>query len=169
MYTDQVAVIGPGTELHKARLFIKWEVLHIYLTERLIDGRGFPHHFPCVMEYRLRHDGHLVVPVGTETHYRFFDFGRDRKFFKILGENPEWKNLLRRPRRKWEKNFEMDLKETGFEDMDWFHLDQDRSISNSDELFGFCKGWEIIRPLADNYFLGRPLFHGGTHYIFITW
>lgn len=67
-YTDQVAVVSPWTELHEARLFVEWEVLDIDLAERLVDGRRFPNHFACVMQNGLRHDGDLVVAVGTETH-----------------------------------------------------------------------------------------------------
>jgi len=44
----------------------------------------------------------------------------------VLMGKPEWKNLFGRPRRRWEDNMRMDLKETGWEGMDWFHLAQDR-------------------------------------------
>jgi hypothetical protein len=33
---------------------------------------------------------------------------------------------LGRPRRKWEDNIKMDLREIGFGDVDWIHLAQDR-------------------------------------------
>jgi hypothetical protein len=33
---------------------------------------------------------------------------------------------LGRPRRRWEDNIKMDLRETGFGDVDWIHLAQDR-------------------------------------------
>jgi len=33
---------------------------------------------------------------------------------------------LGRPRQRWEANIKMDLKETGWESVDWFHLNQDR-------------------------------------------
>jgi hypothetical protein len=72
-YTDQVAIVRPGAELHETRLFVEWEVLDINLTERLVDGRRFPHHFARVIEDGLRHYGHLVVSVGTETHYRLLE------------------------------------------------------------------------------------------------
>jgi hypothetical protein len=36
------------------------------------------------------------------------------------------KRALGRPRCRWEDNNEMDLKETGYEDMDWIHPAQDR-------------------------------------------
>jgi hypothetical protein len=33
---------------------------------------------------------------------------------------------LGRPRRRWENNIKMDLREIGFGDMDWIHWAQDR-------------------------------------------
>jgi ribosome biogenesis protein Nip4 len=38
---------------------------------------------------------------------------------------PEGKRLLRRPRRRWEDNIRVDLREIGWEDMNWIHLVQD--------------------------------------------
>jgi hypothetical protein len=35
-------------------------------------------------------------------------------------------NLRERPRRRWEDNIKMDLKEVGCEDLDWFDLAQNR-------------------------------------------
>jgi hypothetical protein len=42
-----------------------------------------------------------------------------------VGWKAEWKISLARPRRRWENNIEMDLRETGFGDVDWIHLAQD--------------------------------------------
>jgi len=39
---------------------------------------------------------------------------------------PEVKRPLGRPRRRWEKNIRIDLKDRGWEGVDWIHLDQDR-------------------------------------------
>lgn len=39
----------------------------------------------------------------------------------LVGET-EWKRLLRRCRRRWEKNIKTDLKETGWEDTNWIRL-----------------------------------------------
>jgi hypothetical protein len=48
---------------------------------------------------------------------------------------PKAKRLLGRPRRKWEDNINMDLKEMGCEVVDWFHLvrgrDQWRAAVNT--------------------------------------
>jgi hypothetical protein len=39
---------------------------------------------------------------------------------------PEGKRPLRKPRRRWVDNIKMDLRETGFDGMDWIDLAQDR-------------------------------------------
>jgi hypothetical protein len=44
--------------------------------------------------------------------------GKMRNEHKILVGNPEVKRLLGIPRRKWEDNIKMNLKKTGWEDVD---------------------------------------------------
>jgi hypothetical protein len=39
-----------------------------------------------------------------------------------LDGKPEGKTPLRKPRRRWEDNIRMDLREIGWEDVDWMHL-----------------------------------------------
>jgi hypothetical protein len=52
--------------------------------------------------------------------------GRNEKLIKILVEKPEGKRTLGRPRRRWEGNIRMDLREMGWEGVDWIHVAQDR-------------------------------------------
>jgi hypothetical protein len=40
---------------------------------------------------------------------------------------PEGKRPLGRPRRRWVDNIKMDLRETGWDGMDWIDLAQDRN------------------------------------------
>jgi hypothetical protein len=44
----------------------------------------------------------------------------------ILVGKPEGMSPPGRPRRKWEDNIRMDVRETGWEVVDWIHLGQDR-------------------------------------------
>jgi hypothetical protein len=44
-----------------------------------------------------------------------------RNLYEIL-----WKRPFVRPRHRWEDNIRMDLREMGWEDVDWMHLAQDR-------------------------------------------
>jgi hypothetical protein len=46
--------------------------------------------------------------------------------YNILVGRPEGRTPLGRPRRKWEDNIKMDIREIGFGDVDWIHLAQDR-------------------------------------------
>jgi hypothetical protein len=43
----------------------------------------------------------------------------------ILVGKPEGKRPLGRPSHRWEDNIRTDLRETGWEDVNWFHLAQD--------------------------------------------
>jgi hypothetical protein len=52
--------------------------------------------------------------------------GRDKKCYNMLVGKLEQKRPLGRPRRRWDDNIRMDLGETVWEDVDWFHLVQDR-------------------------------------------
>jgi hypothetical protein len=46
--------------------------------------------------------------------------------YKILVARPEGRRPLARPRRRWEDNIKMDLREIGFGDVDWINWAQDR-------------------------------------------
>jgi hypothetical protein len=49
-----------------------------------------------------------------------------RNAYRILVGNPEGKGPLGRPRRRWVNNIKMDLREIGWDDMDWIDLAQCR-------------------------------------------
>jgi hypothetical protein len=51
--------------------------------------------------------------------------GEMRGAHNILVDKPEGRRLLGRPRRRWEDNIKMDLREVGFGDVDWIRLAQD--------------------------------------------
>jgi hypothetical protein len=52
--------------------------------------------------------------------------GEVRGAYNILVGRPERRRPLGRPRCRWEDKIKMDLGETGFGDVDWIHLAQDR-------------------------------------------
>jgi hypothetical protein len=52
--------------------------------------------------------------------------GEKRNAYRILVGKPEGKRPLGRPRRRWEDNIRMDLREIGWGGMDWIDLAQDR-------------------------------------------
>jgi hypothetical protein len=52
--------------------------------------------------------------------------GEKRNVYGILVGKPEGKRSLRRPRPRWVDNIKMDLKEIGWDAMDWIDLAPDR-------------------------------------------
>jgi hypothetical protein len=49
-----------------------------------------------------------------------------RGVYRVLVGRPEGKIPLGRPRRRWEDNIKMDLREKGMDEANWIHLAQDR-------------------------------------------
>jgi hypothetical protein len=52
--------------------------------------------------------------------------GENRNAYMILVEKPEEKRPLGRPKHRWVDNIKMDLREIGWDGMDWIDLAQDR-------------------------------------------
>jgi hypothetical protein len=73
--------------------------------------------------------------------------GEKRNAYRILVGNPEGKRPLGRPRHRWVENIKMDLREIGWNDMDWIDLAQDRdqwTVMNGNEPSGSIKIWEVL-------------------------
>jgi hypothetical protein len=52
--------------------------------------------------------------------------GAKSNVYRILVGRPEGKRLLGRPRRRWVGNIKLDLREIGWDGMDWIDVAQDR-------------------------------------------
>jgi hypothetical protein len=52
--------------------------------------------------------------------------GRKRNTYRILVGRPEGKRPVGRPRRRWVDNIEINLRERGWDGMDWIYLAQVR-------------------------------------------
>ncbi|KAJ4448881.1 hypothetical protein ANN_00272 [Periplaneta americana] len=63
---------------------------------------------------RLRWAGHVAR------------MGESRNAYRVLVGKPEGKRPLGRPRRRWEDNIKMDLREVEYDGRDWINLAQDR-------------------------------------------
>jgi hypothetical protein len=64
--------------------------------------------------------------------------------YRIFVGKPEEKRPLGRPRRRWVGNVKMDLREIGWDGMDWIDLAEDRDqwralVNTVMNLFGFHK------------------------------
>jgi hypothetical protein len=52
--------------------------------------------------------------------------GEERKVYTVLVRKPEGKRPLGRPSHRWEDGIRMDLREIGWESVEWIQLAQDR-------------------------------------------
>ena len=88
----------------------EWRKLH---NEELRDLYSVPNIVRVVKSRRMRWAGHVAR------------MGEWRGVHRVLVGKPEGKRPLGRPRRRWEDNIKMDLREVG-EGGDWMELVQDR-------------------------------------------
>jgi hypothetical protein len=64
---------------------------------------------------------------ATNLNYdKWFHFGETRNSYRILVGKPQGKRPLGRPRRRWVDNIKVDLREIGWDGMNWIKLTQDR-------------------------------------------
>jgi hypothetical protein len=89
-----------------------WRRLH---NEELHNLYASPHILKVIKSRRMKWVGHIARMEEMKNAYTI-----------LVGE-PEGKKPLRRPRRRWEDNIRTDLKEIGWEGVDWIHLAQDRN------------------------------------------
>ncbi|KAJ4447328.1 hypothetical protein ANN_09332 [Periplaneta americana] len=92
-------VTGEWRKLHNA------EVHALYTSPDIIRN---------IKSRRLRWAGHVAR------------MGASRNAYRVLVGRPEGKRSLERPRRRWEDNIKMDLREVGYDDREWINLAQDR-------------------------------------------
>jgi hypothetical protein len=95
--TDEV--IGGWRKLHNAELY------NLFVSQSIIR---------MVKTRRMRLAGHVA------------QMGEKRNGYSILVGKPEGKRELGRPKRRWEDNIRIDLREIGRGGMDWINLAQDR-------------------------------------------
>jgi hypothetical protein len=88
-----------------------WRKLH---NEELHGLYSSPIIIRVIKARRMRWAGHVAR------------MGEVRGAYDILVGKSEGRRPLGRPRRRWEDNIKMDLREIGFGDVDWINLAQDR-------------------------------------------
>ncbi|KAJ4445879.1 hypothetical protein ANN_12564 [Periplaneta americana] len=92
-------VTGEWRKLHNIELHV------LYSSPDIITN---------IKSRRLRWAGHVAR------------MGESRNAHRVLVGRPEGKRPLGRPRRRWEDNIKMDLREVGYDDREWINLAQDR-------------------------------------------
>ncbi|KAJ4430177.1 hypothetical protein ANN_22387 [Periplaneta americana] len=91
-------------------------------------------------------------------HGHVAHMGESKNAYRVLVGGPEGKRPLGRPRRRWEDNIKMGLREVGYDDRDWINLAQDR-----DQWRAYVRAAMNIRVLksqqdADEYVPHRKLY-----------
>jgi hypothetical protein len=97
-----------------------WRKLH---NEELHNLYSSPNTIGTIKSRRMRWAGHVAR------------MGETRNAYRILAGKPEGKRPLGRLRRRWVDNIKMDLREIGWDGVDWMELahnrDQWRALVNT--------------------------------------
>jgi hypothetical protein len=105
-----------------------WRKLH---NDELHNLYSSPYIVRVIKSRRMRWAGHVAR------------MGEGRGVYRVLVGRPEGKRQLGRPRRRWEDNIKMDLREIGIDGVNWIRLAQDgirwRAFVNTVITFGFHK------------------------------
>jgi hypothetical protein len=99
-------IFGPKREGDRS-----WRTLH---NDELHSLYSSPNIVRVIKSRRMRWAGHVART------------GEGRGVYRVLIGRPEGKTPLRRPRRRWEDNIKMDLREIGIDGANWIQLAQDR-------------------------------------------
>ena len=89
----------------------EWRKLH---NSELHALHSLPNIIRNLKSRQLRWAGHVAHMELTRNSYR------------VLVGKPGGKRSLRRPKRRWEDNIKMDLREVCYDNGDWIHLAEDR-------------------------------------------
>jgi hypothetical protein len=88
-----------------------WRKLH---NDKLHSLYSSPNIVTVINSRRIRWVGHVAR------------MGEGRGVYRVLVGRPEGKRPLGRPRRRWEDNIKMDLREVGIDGTNWIQLSHDR-------------------------------------------
>jgi hypothetical protein len=88
-----------------------WRKLHNEKLQKLYYSPGI---IRMIKSRRMRLAGHVTR------------MGEKRNAYRILVGKPEGKRLLERPTRGWVDSIETDLREIGWDGVDWIDMAQDR-------------------------------------------
>jgi hypothetical protein len=78
--------------------------------------------------------------------------GEKRNAYRILVGEPEGMRPLGSPRRRWVDNIKMDLREIGWDGVDWIDMPQDRDQwkgEDGNEPSGSITYWEVLEWLLN--------------------
>jgi hypothetical protein len=113
-------------------------VFNILFENRVLRRIFRPNRYEVTGGWRTFHNEQLrnfhflssIIRMITSRMMRWAGYvarlGKKRNAYSVLIEKPERRRQLRRPRRRWENDIEMDLREIGWGGMDWINLSQGR-------------------------------------------
>jgi hypothetical protein len=114
-------------EEHRLRVFENRVLRRIFGSKREEDGSWRKLHND---ELRNLYSSPNIVRVIKSRRMRWAGhvarMGKGRGVYRVLVGKPEGNRPLGRPRRKWEDNIKMDLREIGIDGVNWIRLAQDR-------------------------------------------
>jgi hypothetical protein len=99
-------IFGPKREEGGSwRILLNDELHNLYSSQNIVM---------VIKSRRLRWAGHVAC------------MGEGRGVYRVLVGRPKGKTPLGRPRRRWEDNIKLDLREIGIDGANWIWLAQDR-------------------------------------------
>jgi hypothetical protein len=106
VFENSVLMFGPKREKDRVWRKLHNDELHsLYSSLNIVRG---------IKSRRLRWVEHVAC------------VGEGRGVYRVLVGRPEGKKPLERPRRRWEDNIKLDLREIGIDGVNWICLAQDR-------------------------------------------
>jgi hypothetical protein len=121
--TEEIRVMRTQTNNLINIIIIIIITIIIIIIEELHGLYSSPSIVRVIKAKRMRWAGHVAR------------MGEVRGAYSILVGRPEGRRPLGRPRRRWEDNIKMDLREIGFGDVDWSHwaqnMDRWRALVNT--------------------------------------
>jgi hypothetical protein len=112
---------------------VKFSFLHNEELRNLYSSQSI---IRMIKSRRMRWAGHVAR------------MGEKRNAYRILVGKPEVKRPLARPRRRLVDNIKMDIREIGWDGVDWIDMVQDRdhwrALANGTEPPGSIKYWEVL-------------------------
>jgi hypothetical protein len=116
------------TEEHRLRVFENRVLRRIFGPKRdeVTGGWRKLHNEELHILYSSPSIVRVIKARGMRWAWHVARMGEARGAYNILVRMPEGRRPLGRPRRRWEDNIKMDLREIGFGDVDLIHWAQDR-------------------------------------------
>jgi hypothetical protein len=114
-------------EEHRPRIFENRVLRRIFGPKREEDGSWRKVHNDELHD--LYSSSNIVKVIKSRTMKwagHVARMGEGRGAYRVLVGRPEGKRSLGRPRRRWEDNIKMDLREIGIDEANWIQLAQDR-------------------------------------------